>query len=110
MVEQMTDPDSAFRALADPTRRQMVEALSLQQLTVGQLAEPHAMSFAAASKHIGVLEKAGIVSRRKQGRERICSLNPDGLFELRAWVERYSVYWKERLDQLETALKEEDDV
>ena len=109
MVERRIDPDLVFKALADPTRRQMIEALSGSDKTVGQLAAPHEMSFAAASKHVGVLEKAGIVTRRKQGRERLCSLAPHGLLEMRSWVERYSAFWKQRLDALECALKEDDD-
>lgn len=109
MVEHKVDADSVFRALSDPTRRQMIESLSRAELTVGQLAEPHAMSFAAASKHVGVLEQAGIVTRRKRGRERICSLNPDGLLAARDWVERYSKYWSQRLDALERALEENSD-
>lgn len=109
MVEDRVEPDGIFKALADPTRRRMIELLSQADQTVGQLAEPHAMSFAAASKHVGVLENAGIVTRRKHGRERICSLNPGGLLEARDWVERYSVFWSQRLDALGEALKEDGD-
>lgn len=98
-----------FRALADPTRRLMLERLARGDQTVGELADPLAMSLAGASKHIGVLEEAGLVRREKKGRERICSLDPAGLYAVRDWVERYSKFWKERLDALEDALKEDGD-
>jgi DNA-binding transcriptional ArsR family regulator len=109
MVEYDSRTDTVFRALADPTRRAIVERLAQGESTVGELAAPFAMSLAGASKHLGVLEEAGLVVRKKQGRERICSLRPDGLFALRDWVERYSRFWEARLDALEAVLKEEDD-
>lgn len=108
MVEHSPDNDTLFRALADPTRRMMVERLSHGDCTVGDLAAPLDMSFAAASKHIGVLEQAGLLTRRKRGRERICTLQPRSLFALRDWVERYARFWNERLDALDNALKEDD--
>lgn len=73
---------------------------------MGDLAEPLAMTLAGASKHIGVLEEAGLVIREKHGRERICTLRPGGLLEARNWVERYSRFWEQRLDALDLALKE----
>ncbi|MFN2100872.1 ArsR/SmtB family transcription factor [Altererythrobacter sp. MF3-039] len=109
MVEYRVEPDGIFKALSDPTRRKMIESLSEADQTIGQLAKPHAISFAAASKHVGVLEKAGVVTRRKRGRERVCSLNPAGLLAARDWVERYSVFWSQRLDALDAALKEDGD-
>lgn len=109
MVEYQDQSDSTFRALADPTRRQMVERLSQKPCTVGELAEPLSMSFAGASKHVGVLEAAGIVRREKRGRERLCILQPKALFEMRDWVERYSRFWNARLDALDQALKEDSD-
>lgn len=86
----------------------MLEHLTQHDCTIGELAEPHQMSFAAASKHIGILSNAGLVKRRKNGRQRICSLNPSGLIAVRDWVERYVGYWNARLDALESALKEDD--
>jgi DNA-binding transcriptional ArsR family regulator len=109
MVENQSSRDRVFHALSDPTRRAMIERLSQRELTVGQLAEPLAMSLAGASKHVGVLEKAGIVARRKRGRERVCTLQPGGLLAARDWVERYSRFWTERLDALEKALEEDGD-
>ncbi|MBO6526865.1 metalloregulator ArsR/SmtB family transcription factor [Erythrobacter sp.] len=109
MVERFTDSDSLFRALSDGTRRAMLERLSQRDMTVGALAEPFEMSLAAASKHIGVLEEAGLIRRQKRGRERVCSLDPRGLEAVRDWAERYVGFWNERLDALDRALKEQDD-
>ena len=104
MVERI---DTVFKALGDPIRLRMVQTLSQGPATVGELADPLAMSLAGASKHIGVLENAGLVVREKRGRERVCSLRPEALFAARDWVERYSLFWNERLDALDAALKED---
>ena len=84
----------------------MLEELAFCDRTIGELADPLDMTLAGASKHIGVLEKAGLVRRQKQGRKRICTLRADGLYAVRDWVERYSAFWTDRLDALEEALKE----
>ena len=78
-------------------------------MTVGELADPLQMSLAGASKHIGVLVDAGLVRQSKRGREKLCSLDPAGLLQVRDWVERYSAFWKTRLDALDAALKEDGD-
>lgn len=109
MVEQSNTTDLLFKALADPSRRKILEALSKGDRTVGELAEPLDMTLAGASKHVGVLEDAGLLERHKRGRQRICSLRPMSLYALRDWVERYSVFWDARLDALDTALKEKGD-
>lgn len=87
----------------------MVEKLSAGPLTVGELAEPLEMSLAGASKHVGVLERAGLISRTKRGRERVCTLCPTNLNAAREWVETYSQFWGGRLDALEQALLGGDD-
>lgn len=107
MVDQKSKADLVFHALGDPTRRLMVERLSQQPLTVGELAEPLEMSFAGASKHVGVLEKAGLVARHKRGRERLCVLQAEPLEAARQWVEYYSKFWNARLDALDKALRED---
>lgn len=107
MVEQYEQSNAAFKALADPTRRAMLDRLADRELTVGELAEPLEMSLAAASKHIGVLEKAGLVKRRNEGRQRVCSLDARGLFAVRDWVQRYAAFWDARLDALDQALTNE---
>lgn len=107
MVENNDAVDSVFRALADPSRRAMVQRLAGRDLTVGELAEPLDMTLAGASKHVGVLEKAGVITREKRGRERVCSLQPHALFALRDWVATYAKFWDERLDALDAAIREE---
>ena len=107
MVEHREPLDPIFRALGDPSRLAMIERLSSGPATVGQLAEPLDMSLAGASKHVGVLEKAGLLKRTRRGRERVCELQPARLFAARDWVQRYSTFWNERLDALEAALEDE---
>ena len=105
MVERSADSLSlVFRALGDPTRRAMVQRLSGGERTVGELAEPFRMSLAAASKHVRVLERAGLVRRRVQGRLHRCRLEADRLAEAQAWLARYERFWDERLDALEALL------
>lgn len=96
-----------FRALADPTRRAIIERLAHSEHTVGALVEPFDMSMAAISKHLNVLENAGIVHRQKRGREKICSLSPDSLREAQQWIAMYSRFWDDRLATLDAALKGE---
>lgn len=109
MVESESETDRVFRALGDPTRRLMLERLKQGNQTVSALAEPFDMSLAGASKHVSVLEKAGLVERAKRGRETICSLKPQGLLAARDWVERYAGFWTDRLERFDAALKEEGD-
>ena len=87
----------------------MVERLSRGPATVGELAQPLDMTLAGASKHVGVLEKAGLLKRRRRGRERVCELQPVQLFAARDWVERYSAFWNARLDALGEALENDDE-
>lgn len=93
--------------MADPTRRAMLASLALGERTVGELAEPHAMSFAGAAKHVAVLERAGLVQRRRQGRTQLCALAPAPLAEARDWLAHWERFWTERFDALDALLKEE---
>lgn len=95
-----------FQALADPTRRGMLAALALGEKSVGELAQPHAMSFAGASKHVQVLERAGLISRRKAGRTQICRLEAAPMAEATQWLRQWERFWSGRLDALETLLRE----
>ena len=105
MVERSADSLSlVFRALGDPTRRAMVQRLALGERTVGELAEPFRMSLAAASKHVRVLERAGLVRRRVHGRLHRCRLDADRLAEAQAWLAHYERFWSERLDALDSLL------
>lgn len=109
MVEYNEILTQTFRALADPTRRAMLESLRTGPKTIGALAEPLDISFAATSKHLGILEAASLIRREKSGRERICHLQPGDLQKAQAWLETHAAFWNAALDALETALKQEDD-
>jgi len=102
MVEQRLD--TTFHALADPTRRGMLASLALGDKSIGELAGPFSMSFAGASKHVKVLEGAGLVRRRKHGRQQICSLQAGPLAEAQGWLRKWESFWTDRLDALETAI------
>ncbi len=100
--------DSVFHALGDPTRRLMLRELASGERTVGQLAQPFAMSLAAASKHIKALEGAGLIRREVRGRTHICRLDPGPLASADAWLRYYERFWTGRLDALEGLLREDD--
>lgn len=100
---QPTHLDGVFRALADPTRRAMLRSLALGQRNIGELAAPFRMSFAAASKHVRVLERAGLVRRRIQGRSHICQLDISPLKTVNDWLQFYQPLWGERLDAVQPA-------
>lgn len=88
--------DAVFHALADPTRRVMLRSLALGERTIGELAAPFSMSFAAASKHVRVLERAGLIVRRKQGRSYVCRLDPAPLGVAHRWIGFYEGFWDGR--------------
>jgi DNA-binding transcriptional ArsR family regulator len=96
--------DGVFRALADPTRRDMLRRLAGGEQTITELAEPCAMSFAAASKHVRVLEKAGLVRRTVRGRSHHCRLEAARLAEAQQWLAFYQRFWAERFDALDSLL------
>ncbi len=102
--------DRVFHALADPTRRAMLRSLSAGQRTIGELAAPFSMSFAGASKHVRVLEQAGLVHRRVEGRSHICRLEPAALAAANEWLRFYERLWADQLDALDAMLKAEDAV
>src|SRR3954462_7567546 len=111
MVELQTPApqlDTVFHALGDSTRRQMVRELADGERTVSQLAEPFAMSLAAASKHIKALENAGLIRREVRGRTHLCRLEPGPLASAHEWLSFYDRFWTGRLDVLERLLREED--
>jgi DNA-binding transcriptional ArsR family regulator len=101
--------DAVFHALGDPTRRRMLRALADGGVrTVGQLAEPFAISLAAASKHIKALESAGLIRREVRGRTHLCRLEPGPLATADAWLRFYERFWTDRLDALDRLLREDD--
>ena len=98
--------DAVFSALADPTRRAIIERLSRSEARVTELAEPFPMSLNAVSKHIRVLEASGVVARRRKGRDHILSINARSLDEVDGWIEQTRRYWEQRLDAMERLLLE----
>jgi DNA-binding transcriptional ArsR family regulator len=93
--------DAVFSALADPIRRAIVEHLMEGEATVSQLAEPFDVSLPAISRHLRVLDEAGLIARRKDGRVHHCRLAEDPLGDAIAWIVHYGAFWEERMDSLE---------
>jgi DNA-binding transcriptional ArsR family regulator len=101
------DPLSAtLAALADPTRRAILARLTAGEATVGELAQPFTMSLPGISKHLKVLERAGLIARGRTAQWRPCRLEPAPLKEVADWVEHYRRFWEESLDRLDQYLKE----
>ena len=105
MLNQSTDLDRLFHALADPTRRAMMERLSRGPAPVSELARPLPMSLPAAMQHLGVLEAAGLVRSEKVGRVRTCAIEPQALSQVEQWVNARRSEWEQRLDRLGEYLK-----
>jgi len=101
--------DAVFHALAHRARRDMLDRLAAGEQTVGELAGPFDMSLAAASKHVKVLEQAGLVERRVEGRRHVCRLAPDRLAEAGEWLKSHERFWTDRLDALEAMSRRDDD-
>jgi DNA-binding transcriptional ArsR family regulator len=109
MVELQTPVmNYIFHALGDATRRHMLRDLAGGERTVSQLAQPFAISLAAASKHIKVLESAGLIRREVRGRTHLCRLDPGPLASAHEWLSFYERFWTSRLDMLEQLLRAED--
>lgn len=96
---------ATFSALADPTRRAILARLALGEASVTELAEPFAISMPAISKHLKVLERAGLITRGREAQWRPCRIEPDALRGIDDWLERYRRLWEERLDRLEAYLR-----
>jgi DNA-binding transcriptional ArsR family regulator len=97
---------TTFAALADPTRRAILARLALGETSVTELAEPFQMSLPAVSKHLKVLERAGLIVRGREAQWRPCRIEPAALRQVDDWLERYRRLWVERLDRLEDYLRE----
>lgn len=104
MPNQAGDLDSVFHALADPTRRAVVERLGRGPLSVGELAKPFSMALPSFVQHLKVLEQCGLLKSRKFGRVRICEIAPQPLAEAENWLEQQRAQWTQRLDQLDALL------
>jgi DNA-binding transcriptional ArsR family regulator len=105
MLNQSSDLDRLFQALADPARRAMVERLSRGPAPVSELARPLPMSLPAAMQHLSVLEAAGLVRSQKVGRVRTCAIEPLALSQAERWIKARQVEWEHRLDKLGEYLK-----
>lgn len=106
---QMPSPDPlsvTFSALADPTRRAILARLSRGEATVNELSEPFDMSGPAISKHLKVLERAGLISRGRTAQWRPCRIEPRALKSLDDWLDQYRQFWEQRLDRLDQYLRE----
>lgn len=107
MVQHTADPLTAtFAALADPTRRAILARLALGECSVTELAEPFDMSMPAVSKHLRVLERAGLIVRGRHAQWRPCRIEAAPLKDVADWTERYRHIWEERLDRLDTYLQQ----
>lgn len=101
MVKYLSNTlDATFGALADPTRRSILERLIAGEASVTSLAEPFDMSLPAVSKHLRVLERAGLLTQEKDGRVRRCRMDAGPMKEASDWVGRYRIFWEEQLDSL----------
>lgn len=111
MVERLPDDldlDAVFQALAHQTRRDILEQVAGGSQSVGELAEPHEISLAAVSKHLHVLEDAGLIEIEKDGRVRRCHLDAAPLSAAFGWLTRYRVFWEDRFDALADHLEEDE--
>ncbi len=99
--------DATFAALADPTRRAIIARLASGEASVSELSKPFAMSQPAISKHLKVLEHAGLISRSREAQKRPCKIEAVRLQEANEWLERYSAFWNASLDRLELMLAED---
>lgn len=107
MVTNSAQLDLTFGALADPTRRAILARLSDGDATVGELARPFDVSRPAVSKHLRVLERAGLVTRNREGRVSRCELDAGPMRDAADWVERYRRFWEDQLDALSRYLEDE---
>lgn len=95
-----------FQAIADPVRREIIDLLSEQELTVNEIAENFEISRPAISKHLKILDECGIVSIEKKGRERYCLINTENLIPAFLWIEKYNKQWENRINSFENYINE----
>ena len=107
MVKYEAKLDATFAALADPTRRAILARLARGETSVGALARPFDMSLPAVSKHLRVLERAGMLRQDRQGRVRLCRLRADSLKTAARWIDRYSRFWTGQLDALAAFIEQD---
>ena len=108
MVNREAELDQVFGALADPTRRSIIATLARGERTISELAAPLPMSLVAVSKHVSVLERAGLLTRTRADRAQVCTLVAAPLAPAARWLDSYQAFWTSRLDELERHLTAED--
>lgn len=107
MVNQVGDPlDATFAALSDPTRRRILQRLAVADATVSEVAAPFEVSAPAISRHLRVLEEAGLIARRREGREHHCRVVAAPMKTASDWIARYQTFWEQKLDALARYLEE----
>ena len=106
MVYHSSDLDLTFSALSDPTRRAIISRLAEGEAAINELASPFDMSLPAVTKHIRILEKAGLLTRKKQGRVQYCRLNAAPMRDAASWLAFYQKFWDAKLDSLAVFLEE----
>jgi DNA-binding transcriptional ArsR family regulator len=106
MVEYTFNLDFVFSSLADPTRRDILRRVGKTELSVGEIAKHYELTFAAVSKHLKVLEKAALVTKRRRGKEQLVSLAPRAFVGAAEYLDWYKPFWTDKLGSLETYLKE----
>jgi DNA-binding transcriptional ArsR family regulator len=104
MVEYALNLDSIFSSLADPIRRDILNRVRYGELNVSEIASPYPVSLAAISKHLKILERAQLITKRKQGKEQLVTISPAALKQADDYIEQYASLWNDRFDRLETFL------
>jgi DNA-binding transcriptional ArsR family regulator len=107
MVEQAIELDNIFASLADPTRRDILRRVAQAELSIGELVEKYNVSFAAISKHLNVLERAKLITKRREGKKQMVSLAPGALMSADEYLEQYRQMWEQKFNKLDEILKEE---
>lgn len=108
MVEYSISLDSVFSSLADSTRRDILNRLTKQEMTVKEVSVPYEMSLAAVSKHLKILERARLITKRKKGKERVVCISPQALSDAGEYLDKYSQIWQSRYEKLEKLLNEKE--
>ncbi len=104
MVESSLKLDIIFGSLADPTRRAILKQVSVKEMSIGEIAKPYDLTFAAVSKHLKILEKAELIIKRRYGKQQMVQLSPKAFKEANGYLKHYEEMWNNRLDSLETYL------
>lgn len=107
MVEQVMNLDAIFGSLSDPTRRDILQRVARAEMSVGELVEKYNVSFAAISKHLNVLERAKLITKRREGKKHMVALAPHALRSADEYLEQYRQMWEQKFNKLDVILKEE---